>query len=82
MSSCLGNYIGDKVVKYAKLATEENSSKIKAVAYGTRIHPGNKSDIINNIVAATGSDDVAVCVNSENDLIHKVEVLRRINKSD
>jgi len=82
MSSCLGIYIGDKVVKYAKLATEENSSKIKAVAYGTRIHPGNKSDIINNIVAATGSDDVAVCVNSENDLVHKVEVLRRINKSD
>lgn len=82
MSSCLGIYIGDKVVKYAKLVTDDKSNSIKAVAYGTRVHPGNKSDAISNIIAATGSDDIGICVNSENERIHKVEVLRRIGKSD
>jgi len=82
MSSCLGIYMGDKVVKYAKLVHDENSDQIKAVAYGTRIHPGNKTDAINSIIAATGSNDIGVCVNSENERIHKVEVLKRIGKSD
>lgn len=82
MSSCLGIYIGDKVVKYAKLVKAENSSDIKVVAYGTKIHPGNKSDVINNIVTATGSEEVPVCINAENGKIHKAEVLKIISKSD
>ena len=82
MSSCLGIYIGEKVVKYAKLTREENSSRIKAITYGTNIHLGNKSDIISNIVTATGSEGVPVCINSEGERIHKTEVLRIISKND
>ncbi len=82
MSSCLGIYIGDKVVKYAKLVKDDNSSGIKAVTYGTKIHLGNKSDVINSIVTATGSEGVPVCINSVNDKIHKTEVLRIISKND
>lgn len=82
MSSCLGIYIGEKVVKYAKLTREENSSRIKAITYGTKIHLGNKSDIISNIVTATGSEGVPVCINSEGERIHKTEVLRIISKND
>ena len=82
MSSCLGIYIGEKVVKYAKLTREENSSRIKAITYGTKIHLGNKSDIISNIVTATGREGVPVCINSEGERIHKTEVLRIISKND
>ena len=82
MSSWLGIYIGEKVVKYAKLTREENSSRIKAITYGTKIHLGNKSDIISNIVTATGSEGVPVCINSEGERIHKTEVLRIISKND
>ena len=82
MSSCLGIYIGEKVVKYAKLTREENSSRIKAITYGTKIHLGKKSDIISNIVTATGSEGVPVCINSEGERIHKTEVLRIISKND
>ncbi|MBR5227814.1 MAG: hypothetical protein IKV94_04160 [Clostridia bacterium] len=82
MSNCLGIYIGEKVVKYAKLAREENSNDIKVITYGTKIHLGNKSDAIRTVVAATGSDGIPVCVNSENERFHKVEVLRRIGKAD
>ena len=82
MSSCLGIYMGEKVVKYAKLVQDDNSNQIRAIAYGTRVHPGNKADAIENIIAATGSENIGICVNSENDKIHKVEVLKRIGKSD
>lgn len=82
MSSCLGIYIGEKVVKYAKLVREENSSDIKVITYGTKLHLGNKSDVINNIVTATGSEGVPVCINSQGERIHKTEVLKIISKSD
>lgn len=82
MSSCLGIYIGDKVVKYAKLVREENTSGIKVVTYGTKIHLGNKSDIINNIVTATGSEEVPVCINAQGEKVHKTEVLKIIGRSD
>lgn len=82
MSSCLGIYIGDKVVKYAKLSKEDNSSNIKVVTYGTKIHLGNKSDIISNIVTATGSEGVPVCINSTGEKVHTAEVIKIIGKSD
>lgn len=82
MSSCLGIYIGDKVVKYAKLVRDENSSGIKVVTYGTKIHLGNKSDIVNNIVTATGSENVPVCVNSTDERVHTAEVLKIIGRND
>lgn len=82
MSSCLGIYVGDKVVKYAKLITDEKSSDIRVVACGTKVHIGNKSDIIGNIVRETGSDGLPVCINSVSEKIHKVEVLKIISKSD
>lgn len=82
MSSCLGIYIGDKVVKYAKLAREESSSTIKAITYGTRIHLGNKSDVINNIITATGSEGVPVCINLQGERVHNAEVLKIISKGD
>lgn len=82
MSSCLGIYIGEKIIKYAKLVKEDTRSEIKATAYGAKVHLGNKNDVIQSIIAATGSDSVPVCINAYDENVHKTEALKIIGKSD
>lgn len=82
MGSCLGIYIGDRIVKYAKLVSDEAHGQAKVIAYGTKLYMGDKIDSISSIVAATGSNDSPICINLQTAEIHKVEVLKQINKSD
>lgn len=81
MGNCLGIYMSDKVVEYAKL-TNDSGSAVRVVAYGAKTHLGNKVEVIKDIIAATGSENVPVCLNVENCVTHKMEVLRQISKKD
>lgn len=81
MGNCLGIYMSDKTVKYAKLANESGSA-VRVIAYGAKSHLGNKVEVIKDIITATGSDNIPVCLNVENSQTHKIEVLRQISKKD
>ena len=81
MGNCLGIYMSDKTVKYAKLANESGSA-VRVIAYGAKSHLGNKVEVIKDIITATGSENIPVCLNVENSQTHKIEVLRQISKKD
>ena len=81
MGNCLGIYMSDKIVKYAKL-TNDSGSAVRVIAYGAKSHLGNKAEVIKDIILATGSENVPVCLNVENCETHKIEVLRQISKND
>ena len=73
--------MSDKTVKYAKLANESGSA-VRVIAYGAKSHLGNKVEVIKDIITATGSENIPVCLNVENSQTHKIEVLRQISKKD
>lgn len=81
MGNCLGIYMSDKTVKYAKLSNESGSA-VRVLAYGAKSHLGNKVEVIKDIITATGSENTPVCLNVENSQTHKMEVLRQISKKD
>ena len=81
MGNCLGIYVSDKMVKYAKL-TNDSGSAVRVIAYGAKSHLGNKVEVIKDIITSTGSENVPVCLNVENSQVHKMEVLRQISKND
>ena len=77
MGACLGVYLGEKIIKYAKLEQDEKTKRISLNSYGTKYVWGKKEDEILDLIAQTGSDNGKICLNTENTYKLETEVLRQ-----
>ena len=82
MGACLGVYLGDKIIKYAKFEQDEKTKTISLNSYGTKYVSGRKNDEIKGIIAQTGSDNSSVCLNIQDSYAIETEILRQLKKSD
>ena len=82
MGACLGVYLGEKIIKYAKLEQDEKTKKISLNSYGTKYVWGKKEDELIELISQTGSDNTAVCLNIQDTYKLETEVLKQLKKSD
>ena len=59
MTSCLGIYVGENIIKYAKVNKEKDNLKIEA--FGVKFYK-NLKETIDQIVAETFSNNVPISV--------------------
>ena len=67
MSSCLGFYINDNIVKYAKM-TMDNSQNIALESYGVRYVKESLKNVLNSIIEETNSTKSMITINSQKDV--------------
>ena len=82
MEACLGIYLGDKIIKYAKLVRDDRSKRISLHSCGTKYVVGDKSDSIAEIISQTGSANTSLCLNLTDYYRMQTEVLRQLGKND
>ena len=82
MEACLGIYLGDKIIKYAKLIREEKSKRISLHSCGTKYIVGNKEVAIAEIISQTGSAADSLCLNLTDYSRMQTEVLKQLGKAD
>ena len=63
MEACLGIYLGERIIKYAKLIRDEKSRRISLNSCGTKYIVGNKESAIAEIIEQTGSKEDKLVVN-------------------
>lgn len=66
MSSCLGFYVSDGLVKYAKI-TMDHSKNMTIENYGIRFTKGNVKSVLNSIIEETNSSQDLIAINPQND---------------
>ncbi len=82
MEACLGIYLGDKIIKYAKLVRDDKSRRISLHSCGTKYVVGNKEVSIAEIISQTGSAEDSLCLNLTDYSRMQTEVLRQLGKAD
>lgn len=65
MSSCLGIYIQNNLIKYAKVSKERNNVKVDA--YGVKFYDADVENVIEQIVKETFSYQIPISVNITNE---------------
>lgn len=82
MEACLGIYIGDKIIKYAKLIRNEKSSRISLYSCGSKYIAGDKESVISEIIEQTGSNKDSLCLNLFDYTRIQSEVFKQLGKAD
>ena len=77
MANCLGIYLDDNIVKYAKLSLD-NSKNINVEKYGIKFTSDNYEQIINQIIVETDSQNVPVVINPQDDLYYSSQVYEQV----
>lgn len=67
MASCLGLYINDNIVKYAKM-TMDNNKNITLENYGIRYIKESMKGVVNNIIEETNSSKDMIAINTQKDI--------------
>ena len=67
MSSCLGFYINENIVKYAKM-TMDNNQNIALENYGVRYVKESLKNVLNSIIDETNSAKSMITINSQKDV--------------
>lgn len=82
MGACLGIYLGDKIIKYAKLIRDDKSKRISVQSCGTKYVVGSKEDSIAEIITQTGSASDVLCINLTDYSRMQTQVLKQLGKAD
>lgn len=82
MNSCLGIYVGDKVLKYAKLVYDDKAKSIQVDSCGVKQVVGEKAEAIHNIVDITGSASIPIAVNVTNAIYSSVDVHKSLKRPE
>lgn len=82
MSSALGVYLGEKIVKYAKLNMDEKTGRVGIETYGTKYVIGDNLNVISEIITETGSVGLPVCINIKDPTYIETQIFKQISKSD
>ena len=80
MQSCLGIYIQNNLIKYAKISKEHN--KVKAEAYGVKFYDADLEKTIEQIVKETYSYQVPISVNIEGEQYTYSNIFNLLKKQD
>ena len=80
MSTCLGLFIQNNLIKYAKVSKENESVKIEN--YGIRFYEQDLSQTIDKIVDETFSYKIPVSINISDEKYTEGEVFALLNESD
>lgn len=80
MQSCLGIYIQNNLIKYAKISKEHN--KVKAEAYGVKFYDTDVEKTIEQIVKETYSYQVPISVNIEGEQYTYSNIFNLLKKQD
>lgn len=81
MERCLGIYIGDKIIKYAKLHMDKNKN-VDVEASNVKYILGDVKEIIDEIIVETNSQNTPISINLLNEHHEKLEILKQISKND
>ena len=66
MASCLGVYLSDDILKYAKLSMDNNKN-VKLEEYGVRYVKTGKKEALKSIIEETNSQNIPVALNPQGD---------------
>ena len=82
MSSSLGLYIENNLIKYAKVSRSNNEA-IKVESFGVKFYD-NLQETINQIIEETYSfkSDTTISINTNEEIYNKIEVFSMLNKKD
>ena len=81
MERCLGIYIGDKIIKYAKLHIDK-SKNISVEASNVKYVLGGIKEVIDEIIVETNSQSTPIAINILNEHYESMEILKQISKND
>ncbi|MEG0872566.1 MAG: PilN domain-containing protein [Clostridia bacterium] len=73
MASCLGIYLSDDILKYAKL-NMDNNKNIQLGDYGIRYIKTTKKEAISNIIEETGAKDIPIAINPQEDIFVNIQL--------
>ena len=79
MPKCLGLYIENNLIKYAKISKEKDSMKIES--FGVRFYEDLK-DEIKTIIDETYSNNVPISINLTNEKYQYIDIFALLNKKD
>lgn len=79
MSSCLGIYIEDNLIKYAKVS--QKNENIKVESFGVKFYE-NLENTIKQIVEETYSFKVPIAINTTEEWYNEIEVFSLLTKKD
>ena len=80
MQSCLGIYIQDNLIKYAKISKEHN--KVKVETYGVKFYDSDLEKTIEQIVKETYSYQIPISVNIEGEQYTYSNIFNLLKKQD
>lgn len=81
MADCLGIYLNDEVLRFAKLSSE-NGKNVKLEQYGVRFVKTNKTDAIDNLIQETNSSKIPIAINPLEDFNINIQMFDQVqNKS-
>lgn len=79
MTSCLGIYLDDSVIKYAKLFLD-NNKKIYLKDYGIRFTKTNPDIVISDIIEETDSQNIPIVLNANHNQYVNFEMIENHSK--
>lgn len=77
MASCLGIYIKDNLVKYARLSIENNKI-VNVEKYGIKFISQDSTYVINNIIQETSSQNIPLVVNPIEDFYYNTQIYEQV----
>ncbi len=81
MERCLGIYIGDKIVKYAKLHMDKTKN-VQVEVSNVKYVLGGIKEVIDEIIVETNSQNTPISINILNEHHENLEILKQISKND
>ena len=79
MLSCLGIFVDNNIIKYAKL--KRNKKKYNVESFGIEIYD-NLESTINRIIEETSSENIPICTNISNEVYSYFDVYAELEKDD
>lgn len=80
MSSCLGLYVQDNLIKYAKVSKERDTKKIDA--FGVKFYDDNVNLAIKQVIEETYSFNTPISINIEGETYQYFDMFSLLSKKD
>lgn len=81
MERCLGIYIGDKIIKYAKLSMDKNKN-IDVEVSNVKYVLGGIKEVIDEIIIETNSQNTPISINLLSENYQSVDIPKQLSKND
>lgn len=80
MSNCLGIYLSDNIVKYARISSDNGEIKIEQC--GTRVIKESKKELVQNLINETKSQDIPLVLNAQSSKYVDFEIYDQVQVDD